>query len=89
MRRRKVFENVQANGRVVTQAEVAKDYDKFPVVRDEDINWGLRVQVNKFVFILDKILMTFEFFLIWSLHNQFNCTWSDAIDLNEHFRVLY
>ena len=46
MRRRKVFGNVQPNGKVVTLAESAKDYDKFPVVRDEDVNWGLRVQAS-------------------------------------------
>ena len=50
MRRRKVFGNVHANGKVVTLAEAAKDYDKFPVVRDEDINWGLRVQASFLVF---------------------------------------
>ena len=50
MRRRKVFGNVQPNGKVVTLAEAAKDYDKFPVVRDEDINWGLRVQASNLVF---------------------------------------
>ena len=42
--------NVQPNGKVVTLAESVKDYDKFPVVRDEDINWGLRVQASNLLF---------------------------------------
>ena len=50
MRRRKVSGNVQPNGKVVTLAESPKDYDKLPAVRDEDINWGLRVQASNLVF---------------------------------------
>ena len=55
MRRKKVFGNIHSNGKVVTKEEAVKDYDKFPVVRDEDINWGLRVQANHLVFLLSYI----------------------------------